>query len=153
MGWAGWGLLPLAFAAASASGQVVPDRVDQVLVYDQGDCPASTDDTIVSCVVITGESPYRVPSALRPGPPTRRDESPALAAVELLRPTFGQGSCSAAGPGAMYGCSGLAYSEWKKAKGGGEGAYYSDLIAKARAQRLADGTEPSVVVVESAPAD
>lgn len=131
-----WLVLLSSLPVAPLLAQTVPDRVDQLIVYDQGDCPASTDDTIVSCVVITGESPYRVPAELRPGSPARKEESPALKAADLLRPVSGVGSCSAAGAGSVYGCSGLAYTEWKAARDTGESAYYADLIAKARAERL-----------------
>lgn len=148
-------LLLSGLCAAPVLAQEVPDRIDQVLVYDQGDCPAETDDTIVSCVVITGESPYRVPAELRSGPPTREEESPALRAVELLRPVSGVGSCSAAGAGSVYGCSGLAYTDWKKAQGTGESAYYAELLAKARAERLelidAEAVEEQAIVGALAP--
>lgn len=118
-----------------ATGEV-PERVDQLIVYDDADCPKDTSDTLASCIVVTGESPYRVPATLRPGPPTRRDETAAEQALILLRPVSGQGSCSASGAGAVYGCSGLAYTDWKTARAKGTGAYYAGLIAQARAKRL-----------------
>lgn len=129
-------LSPVAFWSASVGGQAVPERVDQLIVYDRSDCPPDTPDTITSCIVITGESPYRVPSALRAKPDAREDESPAHLAVQLLRPVAGYGSCSAQGGGSPYGCAGLAYTDWKRQQGTGEAAYYADLIAAERAKRL-----------------
>lgn len=132
--------LVLAVVPASSEGgsatETVPDKVDQLIVYDDADCPRDTDDTIASCIVVTGESPYRVPATLRAGPPTRRDVTAAQQALILLRPTSGQGSCSTSGAGSVYGCAGLDYTDWKTARAEGTGAYYAGLIAQARARRL-----------------
>ena len=150
-----WAALPLAAAVLSpalARAQDVPDKVDQLIVYDRSDCPPDTPDTITSCIVITGESPYRIPSALRAKPDEREDESPAHRAVQLLRPVSGYGSCSAQGGGSPYGCAGLAYTDWKRDRGKGEAAYYAGLIAAERAKRLglieAEAEEQQAVVGE-----
>ena len=133
--------LPLLIGAAGpapspALAQDVPDKVDQLIVYDRNDCPPDTPDTITSCIVITGESPYRIPSALRAKPDERESESPAHLATQLLRPVSGYGSCSAQGGGSPYGCAGLAYTDWKRDRSKGEAAYYAGLIAAERAKRL-----------------
>lgn len=132
-------LVLAATVAPAQSGTVmreVPDKVDQLIVYDDADCPRDTDDTIASCIVVTGESPYRIPATLRAGPPTREDKSAAKQALILLRPVSGQGSCSTSGAGAAYGCASLAYTDWKTERAEGTGAYYAGLIAQARAKRL-----------------
>lgn len=140
----------------------VPDKVDQLIVYDDADCPEDTDDTLASCIVVTGESPYRIPSELRVGPPGRRDETAAKQALILLKPVSGQGSGSASGAGSMYGSSGNAYADWKADRREGQDAYYAGLIAQARAKRLGlideeaeveqavtiDATAPDAAVVE-----
>lgn len=153
---AAWFALPLLFAMP-VSAQSVPDKVDQVVVYDRSDCPPDLPDTITSCIVITGESPYRIPSALRAKADDREDESPAHLAVQLLRPVAGYGSCSAQGGGSPYGCAGLAYTDWRRQQGTGEAAYYADLIAAERAKRLglidAEAEDQQVVVDESEDAE
>ncbi len=132
--------LVLAAMPASAQGgrttEAVPDKVDQLIVYDDADCPRDTDDTIASCIVVTGESPYRILATLRADPSRRADVTAAQQALILLRPMSGQGSCSTSGAGSVYGCAGLAYTDWKAARAEGTGAYYAGLIAQARAKRL-----------------
>lgn len=126
----------VAWAQDSTPTRSVPDRVDQLIVYDDADCPRDTDDTIASCIVVTGESPYRNPATLRPS--AGRAEVTALERSRiLLQPVSGVGSCSASGAGSIYGCAGQAYGDWKAERAERDEVRYGDLIAQARARRLA----------------
>ncbi len=130
--------VPLALAAAPALAQdAAPvDKVNQVTVYDQADCPAEQPGTITSCIVITGESPYRIPNALRTVPDTPPNRSPAVNARKTITPVSGFGSCSASGVASQATCSGQEYEDWKKRQGQGRATVYADLIEKERRERL-----------------
>ena len=151
--------------AVPAAAQEGGEKVNQVTVYDEADCPAEQAGTITSCVVITGESPFRIPGALRTVPDTAPNRSAAVQARKLIEPVGGFASCSAAGSNAMATCSGKEYEAWKKAQGQGVGSAYAELIDKERRKRLgvideeaadqqaivdAEGT-PGVVQVDQAP--
>ena len=131
-------LLPATlFAGATAAhAQTAPDKVNQVTVYDEKDCPPDTPDTITSCIVITGESPYRIPNALRTAPQTPPNTSPAVKAKETVTPVSGFGSCSAQGVASYATCSAQEYEAWKKQQGTGTGSIYAELIEKERRKRL-----------------
>ena len=152
-------------AAVPAAAQEGGEKVNQVTVYDEADCPAEQAGTITSCVVITGESPFRIPNALRTVPDTAPNRSAAVQARKLIEPVGGFASCSAAGSNAMATCSGKEYEAWKKAQGQGVGSAYAELIDKERRKRLgvideeaadqqaivdAEG-KPGVVRVDQAP--
>ncbi len=130
--------LPLALAAAPTLAQEAQgsERVNQVTVYDQADCPEDEPGTITSCVVITGESPYRVPSALRTVPDTPPNRSPAVNARKTITPVSGFGSCSASGVASQATCTGQEYEDWKRRQGKGRATVYADLIEKERRERL-----------------
>lgn len=158
--------LPLLFAAPAVA-QDGGEKINQVTVYDEADCPAEQTGTITSCVVITGESPFRIPSALRTVPDTAPNRSAAVQARKLIQPVGGFGSCSAAGSNAMATCSAKEYEAWKAAQGQGTGSAYAELIDQERRKRLgvideeaadqqaivdAEARTPGVVYVETAPA-
>ena len=130
--------LPLALAAASAPAQEAQgtEKVNQVTVYDRADCPEEQPGTITSCIVITGESPYRVPNALRTAPDTPPNRSPAVNARKTITPVSGFGSCSASGVASQATCAGQEYEAWKRRQGRGQATVYSDLIEKERRERL-----------------
>ena len=134
-------LIPFAAAlplllAVPAVAQQGGEKVNQVTVYDEADCPAEQEGTITSCVVITGESPFRIPSALRTVPDTAPNRSAAVQARKLIEPVNGFGSCSASGSNAMATCSAKEYEAWKAAQGRGVGSAYAELIDQERRKRL-----------------
>lgn len=129
-------LLSLGLAAPLVAQVAGSEKVNQVTVYDEADCPPEQPGTVTSCVVITGESPYRIPSALRSVPDTAPNRSPAVQARKLIQPVAGFGSCSASGVAGVAGCSAAEYEAWKAAQGQGVGSAYAELIDKERSERL-----------------
>lgn len=128
--------LPLVLLAIPVAAQQGSEKVNQVTVYDEADCPDEQPGTITSCVVITGESPFRIPSALRTVPDTAPNRSAAVQARRLIEPVEGFGSCSAAGVDGYASCSGKEYEAWKAAQGKGSGSAYAELIERERRARL-----------------
>lgn len=126
--------LPLLLAGTAAHAQAQgTEKVNQVTVYDEKDCPQEQADTITSCIVVTGESPYRVPSSLRPTPPA---VAAAVEARRTITPVSGFGSCSASGVASYATCSAQEYEAWKKQQGTGVGSTYAELIDRERRARL-----------------
>ncbi len=129
--------LPVLFMGAPALAQAQGgERVNQVTVYDAKDCPEERADTITSCIVVQGESRFRIPSALRTVPQTPVNTSNAVKAIQTITPVSGFGSCTASGLAGNATCTGKEYEAWKKAQGTGSGAVYSGLIEKERRERL-----------------
>ena len=113
----------LAAIAAPAAAQdqvsaVGPDdvRVNQLIVYGDDPCPASTDEEIIVCARKPESERYRIPENLR-GLDDPRSESWANKATELQYVgRSGIGSCTPVGPGGMIGC-------------------FQDIVRAARAER------------------
>ncbi|WP_336985215.1 hypothetical protein [Altererythrobacter aquiaggeris] len=129
----------LATGALFAPGQVAAaqDRdyaVNQLVIYDDQECPSSTDEIITVCVRLSDQ--YRIPENLRQSddpsnePWTRRVES-----MEMVG-AFGILSCSPVGSGGETGCTqqliNAAYGE----KANAPNIRFGQLIEDARQERL-----------------
>ena len=104
--------LPL-FSLALMGGLVAPsamaqqEKVNQVIVYGDDQCKASSDDEIVVCNRLPEGDRYRVPQIFRGGDPLDpRNEAWAnrVLAVERVG-RFGTDSCSPVGLGGFTGCT------------------------------------------------
>ena len=119
-------------AIAQDKPQDPPQRVRSILLYGKEECPKPANaDEIVVCANV-GESPYRIPKALRDKP----DESaPAQAwtnrveTVEEVNRVGLPNSCSPVGTGGQTGCTRQMLKQW----------YQQRLDAKAKAARIPGG--------------
>lgn len=112
------------------------EKVNQVIVYDQRDCPEETSDMITSCIVVTGESPYRIPRNLRGDPNNPQNISATRTAeqdMKRVRPGFG--SCDATGTG-VSNCSLQAYDQYRAEREQRDSVRYGRLIEIERQRRL-----------------
>ena len=104
-------------AAAAAVAEV---KVNQLIVYGDDPCPASTDDQINVCARMDGKDRFRIPNNLRDNRNDPASQAWGARAVELQYVgRSGIGSCSPTGVGGASGC-------------------YNELIRQARAERAAD---------------
>jgi hypothetical protein len=128
----------LALLAVPAMAQDAPgDRVNQLIVYGDDECPAGKDDEIVICARKAESERYRIPSALRESSsPQNEAWNNKVLAYEMVGRS-GIMSCSPSGPGGSLGCTqrmiDTAYQE-KRENGD---VRFSELIAAERARRLA----------------
>lgn len=128
-------VLAQADAAPAETGGV---RVNQIVVYGDDPCPASTDDEIVVCGRLSEDERYRIPEALRGNPyqPTRQSWTSRVESVERIG-RFGTDSCSPVGLGGFTGCSAdlinRAYQERNEARG----TDWTNAVAEARRLRVA----------------
>lgn len=136
----------LAFAVISASptiaqsdvGQPREEKINQLYIYGDDECPESKGDEIVVCARLDEGERYRIPKDLRDteGDPTKESFARRVLAYEYVG-SDGIQSCSAAGAGGFTGCGlneiDAAYAEKKQ----DPGKVFGRLIAKKRAERLA----------------
>lgn len=118
-------LIPALAAAAFASAapaQQGPTRdegnekINQVLVYGDQECPVSKDDEILVCARMK-DDPDRIPEALRGNPDAPQNQAWGARASSLeYQGRAGIGSCSPSGSGGATGC-------------------FNQLVRQARAER------------------
>jgi hypothetical protein len=107
-------LLPLLAAAAGLTSVAAAaqtndprhnERVRQVIVYGNDQCPQGSSDEIVVCARRPDSDRYRIPEALRENRRSPDGKSWAYRAEDLeTMGDSGIGSCSTTGPGGASGC-------------------------------------------------
>ena len=119
--------------ASASSDEDVP--VNQVLVYGDDPCPASTDEVINVCARLPEQERFRIPPNLRA---TRTiGARPGRAAMELSYVgASGIGSCSPTGPGGMTGCFNQIVQQARAERRNNDGVNWNSLIEQARQDRL-----------------
>lgn len=143
------GALPSSLAAQDAG-----ERVNQLIIFGDDPCPASTGDEITVCARKDEGERYRIPEPLRQsGSPANDAWNNRVLAYERVGKT-GTLSCSAVGAGGWTGCSqkliDAAYAE----KETDPSVRFGELIAAERTKRLstidaeAEATQKRVEQVE-----
>ena len=111
-------------------------RINQLIIYGDETCPASTDEQINVCAKLPESDRYRIPENLR----TSQDpESNSWynRAIELSYVgRSGIGSCSTTGPGGMIGCFNQLVSQATAERAGRDEVSWNRLIEEARQERL-----------------
>lgn len=127
----------LTLAAAPAAAQDEGgERVNQVIVYGDDPCPASSEQEITVCARKPESERYRIPEPLR-GVDTPRAEAwtNRVEAYETVG-AFGTLSCSPVGPGGSLGCTQQLIDRAYAEKKGGTDVRFGELIAAEREKRL-----------------
>lgn len=129
--------------------QTGDEKINQLIIYGDDECPQSTGDEIVVCARMDESARYRIPSSLRgdPNDPRNQATSERIKAYEYVGAS-GTMSCSPSGAGGFTGC-GLkeidrAYAE----KAQDPGLVFGRLIAAERAKRMA-GIDAEAAEVEA----
>lgn len=127
-------LLPVPAAAQEAGGE----KVNQLIVYGDDPCPASSDGTITVCARKEESERYRIPTPLRgidPNTVSQQAWTEKVKAYETVG-AFGINSCSPVGSGGASGCVtrliDRAYAEKRNATD----VQFGRLIEEERARRL-----------------
>src|SRR5690349_3134812 len=98
------GLSAAAAPAQPVSGPSEP-KVNQLIIYGDDQCPASTEEVINVCAKLPESDRYRIPENLRSDPNDPNNQAWATRATEMQYVgRSGIGSCSTTGPGGMVGC-------------------------------------------------
>lgn len=126
----------LAAAPALAQDQG-GDRVNQVIIYGDDECPVSTDNTITVCARLDESERYRIPPRLRQsGSPQNESWTERVQSLEAVG-AFGPISCTPAGAGADLGCTLQMIEQAYAERASSSSVRFSELIAQERAERLA----------------
>lgn len=133
--------LGLTLAAAPAAAKDEPnspdgDKVNQLIVYGDDPCPASSEGEITVCARKPEEERYRIPAPLR-GIDSPKSEAwtNKVQAYETVG-AFGTLSCSPVGAGGSLGCTQKLIDQAYAEKKNGSDVKFSELIAAERAKRL-----------------
>lgn len=136
-------LAALAAASPAAAQQAPvaagPDdvRVNQLIIYGDEPCPASTEEEIVVCARKPEAERFRIPENLRDNPNDPRRNSWTNKAVELSYVgRSGIGSCSPTGPGGATGCFNELVNQARAERAGRDEVNWNRLIEEARQERL-----------------
>lgn len=147
-------------AAAQQNTVVDGEKINQVVVYGEDQCPRGASDEIVVCAKLPESERYRVPEMLRGNPLSPRNEAWANKVVALERTgRFGTDSCSPAGLGGFTGCTQALVAGAKAERQAANKTDWQAMIADERAKRLAgidaasDEVEAAVVAEEKALAE
>ena len=124
------------FATPAAAQDDGGDRVNQVIIFGDDECPQSTGDTITVCARLDESERYRIPSQLRQsGSPQNESWTQRVQSLEAVG-DFGPLSCTPVGAGADLGCTmemiETAYAE----RANSSSVRFGELIAAARDERL-----------------
>lgn len=137
-----------AVAQDAPTNQPGDEKINQLIIYGDDECPQSTGDEIVVCARMDESARYRIPSSLRgdPNDPRNQATSERIKAYEYVGAS-GTMSCSPSGAGGFTGC-GLreidrAYAE----KAQDPGLVFGRLIAAEREKRMA-GIDAEAAAVE-----
>lgn len=130
-------------ALAQQAGPPAPARsdedvpVNQVLVYGDDPCPASTDEVINVCARLPEQERFRIPPNLRSNPNDPANQAWAGRAMELSYVgASGIGSCSPTGPGGVSGCFNQIVQQARAERRSNDGVNWNALIEQARQERL-----------------
>lgn len=141
-----------AFAVPAAAQQTVVEgeKVNQVVVYGDDQCPRGAPDEILVCAKLPESERYRVPEMLRGNPLDVRNEAWAnkVVAVERIG-RFGTDSCSPTGLGGFTGCTQALIAGAKAERQAADKTDWQAMIADERAKRIA-GIDAAAAEVEAA---
>lgn len=149
-----------ALPAAAQQQTVEAEKVNQVVVYGDDQCPKGAADEILVCAILPETERYRVPEMLRGNPLDVRNEAWAnkVVAVERIG-RFGTDSCSPTGLGGFTGCTQALVAGAKAERQAANKTDWQAMIADERAKRIAgidsasDEVEAAVVAEERALAE
>jgi hypothetical protein len=114
------------------------ERINMVIAYNEGECPAAQPNEIVVCEILVEEERYRIPSNLRFSEnPANRSRAARLDSIKYAG-DFGAMSCSPAGAGGFTGCTQKFVEAWGKDKSEADAVRFGQLIDQARQERLSE---------------
>jgi len=114
------------------------DRVNQVIIFGEDECPQSDGDTITVCARLDESERYRIPPKLRESSSPDNEAWTSRAQSLEAVGAFGPLSCTPAGAGGELGCTvemiEAAYAE----RAASSDVRFSQLINEARSERLSE---------------
>lgn len=133
-------------APASQPGD---EKINQLIIYGDDQCPESKGDEIVVCARMGEADRYRIPSSLRadPNDPRNQATSERIKSYEYVAAS-GTMSCSPSGAGGFTGCGLQEINKAYAEKAQDPGITFGRLIAAERSKRMA-GIDAEAAEVEA----
>ena len=131
--------VPAPEAAAAQAAQPADEEVpvNQVIVYGDDACPASTDEVINVCARLPEGDRFRIPPNLRSNPNDPAGQAWSQRATELTYVgATGTGSCSTTGGSGFTGCFNQMVQQARAERRGADSVNWNALIEQARRERL-----------------
>jgi hypothetical protein len=126
-----------AAAQEAQAGQGPEEKYNQVIVYGDDACPASTDGSITVCARLDEGERFRIPSLLRDSQaPENTAWTERVRQFETVG-AFGTNSCSPTGPGGVTGCTQKLIDAAFEERRTNSDVRFSELIDEERQKRLA----------------
>ena len=122
--------------AASAPAAPEDVKVNQLIVYGNDPCPASTDNEVTVCARRPEDERYRIPPNMRgnPNDPASTSWTERAERLETVGRT-GINSCSPVGPAGGTGCLSQLIRQAREEQAG-DGTNWTQLVEEARRKRL-----------------
>jgi hypothetical protein len=114
------------------------DRINQVIIFGDDECPVSEGDTITVCARLDESERYRIPPMLRESNSPDKEAWASRAKSFEAVGDFGPLSCTAVGTGAELGCTMQMVAAAYEERATGSDVRFSQLIEEERAARLAE---------------
>lgn len=128
--------LTLAATPAAAQDDSEGEKVNQLIVFGDDPCPASSSGEITVCARKPEQERYRIPEPLRGIDSPKSDAwTNKVEAYETVG-AFGTMSCSPVGAGGSLGCTQQLIDRAYAEKKNGSDVKFGELIAAERAKRL-----------------
>lgn len=132
------GLAAITVGTPAAAQDDAGDRVNQVIIYGDDECPQSTPDTITVCARMDEGERYRIPERLREsGDPANLAWTERVKAFETVG-DFGPMSCTPVGAGGDLGCTAAFIENAYAERAQGSEVRFGQLIQEARGERLSE---------------
>jgi hypothetical protein len=114
------------------------DKVNQVIIFGDDECPESSGDTITVCARLDESERYRIPPILRSSTsPENESWTRRALALEAVG-DFGPLSCTPVGAGGDLGCTVQMIEQAYAERASSSDVRFAELIAEERAERLAE---------------
>ena len=125
------------FAVPATAQDKAGEKINMVIAYSEDDCPEQTEQgEIVVCQIVVEGERFRIPSNLRTSDsPENRSRAKEIEKLTYVG-DFGAFSCSPTGAGGFTGCNQKFIESAYKEKSESETVRFSQLIEKARQERL-----------------
>ena len=124
-------------AAPAAAQEGPPEKVNTLIIYGDDECPPSSEGEITVCARLDENERYRIPEALRESSnPENKPWADRVKSFEAVG-NFGPLSCSATGLGGELGCTAAMIQQAYAEKANASSVRFAELVAQARAERLA----------------
>ena len=123
--------------AAAIVPPVDDSRVNQLIIYGDDPCPASTGDEIIVCARLPEDDRFRIPPNLRNDPNDPASQSWSNRALELsYAGRVGTDSCSPVGGGGFTGCFNQIVRNARAERANSDSINWESMIDQAREERM-----------------